>query len=51
METGSIVDYLKSIGEDSSFSNRKKLAEKYNINNYTGTAEQNTRLLQKLRGR
>src|SRR5690625_1502899 len=29
----SIVDYLKSIGVDSSFSNRKKLAQKYGIKN------------------
>ncbi|WP_077604752.1 N-acetylmuramoyl-L-alanine amidase [Oceanobacillus sojae] len=41
----SIVDYLKSIGEDSSFANRAKLAKSYGISNYTGTAAQNTRLL------
>lgn len=46
----SIVDYLKSIGVDSSYSNRKKLAKENGINNYTGTAEQNLRLLEKLRG-
>lgn len=46
----SIVDYLKSIGQDSSFSNRKKLAQSYGINNYTGTASQNTQLLNILRG-
>jgi N-acetylmuramoyl-L-alanine amidase CwlA len=50
MKTTSIVDYLKSIGESSSFSNRKKLAAKYGIKNYTGTAYQNTQLLNKLRG-
>lgn len=46
----SIVDYLKSIGQDSSFANRKKLAEANGISNYTGTASQNTQLLNKLRG-
>ena len=46
----SIVDYLKSIGQDSSFANRKKLAAANGISNYTGTASQNTQLLNKLRG-
>lgn len=46
----SIVDYLNSIGENSSFSNRKKLAQKHGISNYRGTASQNTQLLNKLRG-
>ena len=46
----SIVDYLKSIGVDSSFDNRKKLASSYGISNYTGTAEQNTKLLNMMRG-
>lgn len=46
----SIVDYLKSIGVDSSYANRKKLAKENGINNYTGTAEQNLQLLKKLRG-
>ncbi len=49
-KTNSIVDYLKSIGESSSFANRKKLAAKYGIKNYSGTAAQNTQLLKKLRG-
>lgn len=48
--TTSIVDYLKSINKDSSFSNRKRLAEKYGIKNYRGTAAQNSQLLKKLRG-
>ncbi|WP_340084469.1 DUF3597 family protein [Siminovitchia sp. FSL H7-0308] len=48
-KTNSIVDYLKSIGVDSSFANRKKLAEQHGIHNYTGTAEQNLLLLKKLR--
>lgn len=45
----SIVDYLKSVGIDSSYKNRKKLAKENGINNYTGTAEQNLKLLEKLR--
>lgn len=49
-KTTSVVDYLKSIGADSSFANRKKLAAKYGIKNYTGTAAQNNQLLKKLRG-
>ena len=47
----SIVDYLKSVGIDSSYSNRKKLAKENGINNYTGTAEQNLKLLEILRGK
>lgn len=46
----SIVDYLKSIGQDSSFNSRKKLAQANGISNYTGTAAQNTKLLSILRG-
>src|SRR5690606_22456767 len=45
----SIVDYLNSIGVDSSFTNRKKLAEKHGIKNYKGTAAQNLQLLRILR--
>lgn len=45
----SIVDYLNSIGQDSSFANRSKLALQQGISNYTGTASQNTTLLNKLR--
>lgn len=45
----SIVVALKSIGIDSSFNNRKKIAVKNGINNYTGTAVQNNRLLSKLK--
>lgn len=45
----SIVDYLKSVGQDSSYSNRSKLAQKNGISNYTGTAEQNVQLLNKLK--
>lgn len=46
----SVVDYLVSKKIDSSFNNRKKLATKYGIKNYTGTASQNTQLLNKLKG-
>lgn len=50
MKTNSIVDYLKSINVDSSFNNRKRLAEENGIKGYTGTAAQNALLLKKLRG-
>ena len=46
----SIVDYLKSQGQDSSYASRKKLAEQYGIGGYSGTAAQNTALLNALRG-
>ena len=45
----SIVEALKSIGVDGSFNNRKKIAVKNGINNYTGTATQNIELLDKLK--
>ncbi|WP_368378234.1 hypothetical protein [[Clostridium] symbiosum] len=48
MALGSIVDYLKSQGKDSSYSSRKKMAEQYGIGNYSGTAAQNTNLLKLL---
>lgn len=44
----SIVDYLKSQGQDSSYNARKKLASQYGITNYTGSAGQNTQLLSAL---
>lgn len=46
----SIVEYLKSIGVDSSYSNRKKLAKEYGVKNYSGTAAKNTELLNAMRG-
>lgn len=46
----SVVDYLKSIGQDSSLAARKKLASRHGISPYTGTASQNTALLKALRG-
>ena len=45
----SIVDGLKSVGVNSSYSNRKKIAQANGIKNYTGTAKQNTELLNKLK--
>lgn len=50
LNTGtSIVDALKAIGVNSSFSNREKIAEANGISNYTGTATQNISLLNKLK--
>ena len=40
----SLVDGLKSIGVDSSFSNRKKIAKANGISNYEGTTSQNNKL-------
>lgn len=45
----SLVTALKSIKVDSSYENRKKIATKNNIKNYTGTAQQNVQLLTKLK--
>lgn len=45
----SIVDALASIGVDSSFNNRKKIAKANNITNYSGTPQQNTKLLNLLK--
>lgn len=50
MAVGSIVDYLNSRKQDSSYNNRKKLANQYGINNYSGTAAQNTSLLKAMQG-
>lgn len=47
--TNSIVTYLKSVNINSSYSNRKKLAQENGIKNYAGTAAQNTKLLNILR--
>lgn len=48
-KSASIVNALASIGVDSSFSNRKKIAKANNITNYTGTAQQNIKLLELLK--
>ena len=45
----SFVDGLKTVGVNSSYNNRKKLAQANGIKNYTGTASQNTALLNKLK--
>ena len=42
----SIVDGLKSIGVDSSFSNRKKIALKNGFTDYSGTPAENIKLLE-----
>lgn len=44
----SIVEGLRQIGVDSSFSYRSKLAQANGIANYRGTAEQNTQMLKML---
>ncbi len=46
----SIVDLLKSLGKDSSFSARKKIAVSNGIKNYTGTAAQNIQLIKIVSG-
>ncbi len=45
----SFVDGLKSIGVDSSFENRKRIAYNNGITNYTGSAIQNIKLLSLLK--
>ena len=45
----SFVDGLKSIGVDSSFANRKRIAAANGIDNYKGTALQNIKLLNMLK--
>lgn len=45
----SLVDAIKSIGVDSSMTNRKKIAKANGISNYTGTSSQNTKLLNLLK--
>ena len=43
--SGSIVSALNAIGVNSSYSNREKIAKANGISNYSGTAEQNTKML------
>lgn len=45
----SIVDYLKSAKQPSSFKDRKQLAEKLLMMDYSGTAKQNAEMLKILR--
>ena len=47
--TGSIVEALKAIGADSSFNYRKAIASANTISNYSGTASQNTAMLNLLK--
>jgi len=46
----SIVDFLKQAGQATDYNSRAQLAAKYGVSNYTGTAAQNTQLLNTLRG-
>lgn len=46
----SIVNYLSSIGQPTDYASRAKLAASKGISGYTGSAQQNTQLLQILRG-
>lgn len=48
-ESNSLVDALKEIGVNSSFSNRKKIANANGISGYIGTAKQNITLFTKLK--
>lgn len=45
----SIVDALKNIGENSSYNYRSRIAALNGISNYTGTATQNTKMLNLLK--
>lgn len=46
----SVVDFLSQAGQPSDFNSRAALAAKLGITNYTGTAAQNTQMLNMLRG-
>ncbi len=46
MSGTSLVNVLKALKVDSSFASRKNIAEANGIKNYTGTAEQNAKLLE-----
>ena len=48
-DPNSVVDYLKQSGQDSSYSARKELAQSMGITNYSGTASQNTQMLNALK--
>ncbi len=45
----SLVDALEAIGEKSAYSYREKIAKKNSIDNYSGTPEQNTKMLKLLK--
>lgn len=46
----SITDFLRTASQPSDFASRQTLASQYGIQNYTGTASQNTQLLNILKG-
>lgn len=46
---GSIVDFLNQSGQKSDFASRSQAAAQYGIRGYTGTAQQNTQLLNAMR--
>lgn len=46
----SVVDYLNSVGKPSDYASRAATAAQLGISNYTGTADQNTRMLALLQG-
>ena len=48
-DSSSIVDALRSLGIDPSYQNRERIAAANGIPGYTGTASQNTEMLEKLR--
>lgn len=48
---GSVQDYLTSIGQAGDYASRAIIAKQQGIQNYTGTAAQNTQMLQTLRAR
>ena len=45
----SLVNALNAVGADSSYDYRKRIAVKNGISNYSGTADQNTKLLSLLK--
>lgn len=47
---GSIYDYMTQRGLNASFANRKKMFDQYFNGNYTGSAEQNLKMMQMLQG-
>jgi hypothetical protein len=49
-EGSSIVDYLRSVGQPTDYASRAQLAASKNIGGYVGSAQQNTQLLNILRG-
>lgn len=49
VDPNSIVDYLKSQGQDSSYSARQKIAKELNIQGYNGSGTQNTQMLNMLK--